>query len=50
MGYRRRVSIALNNTGFKHARLETKVSFEEPLQIEKPTQMKEAKVPMPELP
>jgi hypothetical protein len=45
--YRRKISIALNNSGFKHAQVETKVSFEDPLQIDKSMKVKEVKSPTP---
>jgi len=44
--YRRKISIALNNSGFKRAQVETRVSYEEPLQIEKSMKVKEVKSPL----
>ncbi len=41
--YKRKIAIALSNNGFKHAQVETKVSFEEPLQIEKIMKVPEVK-------
>ncbi len=45
--YKRKISIALNNSGFKHALVATKLSYEEPLQIEKSMKVKEVKSPLP---
>jgi len=48
--YRRKISIALNNSGFKHAQVETKVSYDEPLQIEKSMKVKEVESSLPPAP
>jgi hypothetical protein len=46
--YKRKIAIALNNNGFKRARVETKVSFDEPLQIERVMEAPEVKIaPLP---
>ncbi len=45
--YRRKVAIALNNNGFKRAQVETKVSFDEPLQIERVMKAPEVKIAPP---
>ncbi len=41
--YKRKIAIALNNKGFKHAVVETKVSYEEPLKIDPNMKVPEVK-------
>ena len=45
--YKRKIAIALNNKGFKRAQVETRISFEEPLQIDKTMRVPEIKTPPP---
>ena len=43
--YKRKIAIALNNKGFQHARVEAKVSFDEPLQVDKNMKVPEVNIP-----
>jgi len=45
--YKRKIAVSLKNSGFQHAQVAAKVTFEEPLQIDKSMKVQEVKSPAP---
>ena len=44
--YKRKIAVSLRNTGFQRAQVAAKVSFDEPLQIDKTMKVQEIKAPV----